>query len=133
MRLPDWEARLDVVIAAYQGGVFIWGERDCLRLPLECAEAVTGRRFVHLVPAYRSGAGAALALRRRGFSGVGDALGSHFEEIAPAFAGRGDIGIVIEDGTEAGAVVLGAHVSGIGRTGLSILPRSRVSRAFRVG
>lgn len=133
MRLPDWEARLDAVIAAYQGCVFIWGVRDCLRFQLECAEAVTGRRFVHLIPTYHSGVGAALALSRRGFSGLGDVLAAHFDEVAPALARRSDIGVVDEGGESAAVVVLGRDLAGMSASyGLTILPRGRLVRAFAV-
>ena len=120
------------MIAAYHGGVFACGERDCFHFPLDAAEAVTGRDIRAAAPSYRSPFWAAVELRRKAFRGVGDAFASAFPEISPSRASRGDIGVVIESGAESGVVVLGAQVIGIAQAGLTILPRSRLSRAFRV-
>lgn len=134
MRFADWEERLAEVIAAYQGGVFIWGVRDCFRLPLAVVEAVTGDRLWAGVRPYRSARGAALRLARHGFREVGDALAAVLPECAASFAGRGDVGVISEDGREAGVAVLGHELAGVAPgAGLTILPRARLVRAFRVG
>lgn len=134
MRRPDWEGRLAEVLAAYQAGGFAWGVRDCFRLPLAAARAVAGLDLWPDVRPYRCGRSAALRLVRHGFDGVGDALAAVLPEMHPAFAGRGDVGVVIEAGAEAGVVVLGAEIAGVAQgRGLTILPRSRLVRAFKVG
>lgn len=133
MRLPDWEARLAAIIAAYQVGAFAWGQRDCFRLPVDVTAAVAG---LHLWPdlrPYRSSRGAAVRLARHGFRTVGDALAAVLPEVPPALAGRGDVGTVTENGAEAGVVVLGAAVAGMAPMGLTIIPRDRLFRAFKVG
>ncbi|MFG1205558.1 DUF6950 family protein [Xanthobacter flavus] len=133
MRLPDWEERLADVIAAYQGGVFVWGKRDCFRLPVDVARAVAGLVLWPDVRPYRTPRGAAIRLARHGFRGVGGALAAVLEEVPPALARRGDVGVVLEHGAEAGVVVLGTELAGMAPAGMTIVPRERLVRAFRVG
>ncbi|MCL8385576.1 DUF6950 family protein [Xanthobacter aminoxidans] len=134
MRLPGWEQRLADLIAAYQGGGFIWGVRDCFRLPQDVARAVAGLAIWPDVRPYRTARGAAIRLARHGFSGVGDALAAVLPEVPPAHARRGDLGMVLEAGAQAGVVVLGAEIAGMAPDGgLTILPRARLVRAFAVG
>lgn len=133
-RLADWEQRLADLIAAYQGGGFVWGVRDCFRLPQDVARAVAGLSIWSDVRPYRTARGAAIRLARHGFAGVGDALAAALPEAPPAAARRGDVGIVLKDGAQAGVVVLGAEIAGMAPDGgLTILPRARLVRAFAVG
>ncbi|MFG1188612.1 DUF6950 family protein [Xanthobacter flavus] len=128
--LPD---RLADVIAAYQGGVFVWGQRDCFRLPVDVARAVAGLVLWPDVRPYRCARGAALRLARHGFRNVGDALAAVLPEVPPAPPRRGDVGVVLEQGAEAGVVVLGTELAGMAPAGMTIVPRERLVRAFRVG
>lgn len=133
MRLPDWEDRLAAVIAAYQGGVFMWGARDCFRLPMDVVRAVSGQVLWPDVRPYRCARGAAARLARHGFREVGEALAAVLPEVPPAQARRGDVGVAIEGGRDAGVVVLGAEIAGMAPAGMTIAPRDRLARAFRVG
>lgn len=133
MRLPDWEDRLSDVIAAYQGGVFVWGQRDCFRLPVDVARAVAGFVLWPDVRPYRCARGAAVRLARHGFRGVGDALAAVLPEVPPALARRGDVGVALDSGAEVGVVVLGGEILGMALAGVAIAPRDRLVRAFRVG
>ncbi len=132
-RPPDWPERLYDVIAAYQGGIFVWGQRDCWRLTMDTVEAVSGARIYADLPAYNSATGAARLLVERGFAGIGDALAAVLPEVPPSLAQRGDVGVIDEDGGEAGVVVIGADVLGMAPTGLTRTPRARLKRAYRVG
>lgn len=133
MRLCDWETRLAAVLDTYQQAGFAWGVRDCFRLPQDVVRAVTGRDIWPEVRPYHSARGALQRLARHGFRGVGDAFADVLEEMPAAWALRGDVGVVIEDGVEAGVVVLGAELAGMAPDhGLTILPRARLARAFRV-
>lgn len=82
---------------------------------------------------YRTARGAAIRLARHGFRGVGGALAAVLEEVPPALARRGDVGVVLEQGAEAGVVVLGTELAGMAPAGMTIVPRERLVRAFRVG
>lgn len=132
-RPPDWPERLYDVIAAYQGGVFVWGQRDCWHLVMDTVEAVSGSRPYADLPAYDSAAGAARLLVEWGFAGIGDALAAVLPEVPPSLALRGDVGVIDEDGGEAGVVVIGADVLGMAPAGLTRVPRGRLKRAYRVG
>ncbi|WP_454914977.1 DUF6950 family protein [Xanthobacter sediminis] len=132
-RVKHWPDRLEEVIAAYQGGVFAWGERDCFRLTMDVTAALTGTDpYADLEP-YDSETGAARRLVERGFTSLGDALAAVLPEVPPSMARRGDVGVVDEAGTDAGVVVIGADVVGMSQRGLMRVPRSRLVRAFRVG
>jgi hypothetical protein len=54
-------------------------------------------------------------------------------EVPPALARAGDVGVVIEGNAEAGVVVLGAEIMGMAQNGVTVLPRERLVRAFRIG
>ncbi|MFG1371482.1 hypothetical protein V5F32_04830 [Xanthobacter oligotrophicus] len=133
MRLPDWEQRLADVVAAHQGGVFVWGSRDCFTFVRETVFRLTDQC---IWPEIRYGGPrqATVRLRRHGFRTVSDALADVLPEVPPALARAGDVGVVIEGNAEAGVVVLGAEIVGMapGR-GLTVLPLVRLHRAFRVG
>lgn len=132
-RVKNWPDRLEEVIAAYQGGVFVWGSRDCFRLTMDVALALTGTDpYADLEP-YDSETGAARRLVERGYATLGDALAAVLPEVPPSMARRGDVGVVDEAGTDAGVVVIGADVVGMSQRGLTRVPRSRLMRAFRIG
>lgn len=131
MRHPDWEQHLADVIAAHHGGVFVWGERDCFTFVREVVARLTARCIWPEIR-YVSSRQAAAHLHRHGFRTVGDALADVLPEVSPALARRGDVGVVIEGDVEAGVVVLGSELAGMAPIGLTILPRARLVRAFRV-
>ena len=133
MRLPDWEQRLADLIAAYQGGGFVWGKRDCLTFCLDAAEAMTGQRRWSQEHTYASPLQAVRWGRACGFRDMAEGFASVFSEVPPAVARRGDIGVVCAGASAGGVVVLGADLIGMGGDGLSLVPRSQMSRAFRVG
>jgi hypothetical protein len=80
------------------------------------------------------------ALRRftaRGFAWLGDAYAAVFDEVPPALAQRGDIGLVmVPDGrggeVEAAVVILPPHAYGKSEEGALRVPLRVVKRAFRV-
>ena len=130
MRREDWFERLSEVVDRHQNVSFAYGTADCLTFPLECAEAMTGRKFQ--VPSYKTETGAAKALFKAGFVSVGDALASEFTEIPPAFAGRGDLVEAVNGNQVAGGVCVGMEVVCKTEAGNVLLPRSAIRRAFRV-
>ena len=132
MRRADWETGLAAVICTHQEAAFAWGVRDCFTLVREAVWRQTGICIWPEVR-YASAAQAAARLRRHGFRRLGDALADVLPEIAPAAAGRGDVGVVLEAGADAGVIVLGPELAGIApEAGLTILPRGRLVRAFKV-
>lgn len=143
-RRRGWERALAEVAARHQSLPFSHARSNCLRLVADLDRAMTGHDPMRGVRREtRSAKGVARVMRRRGFASVVDALAATYPEIAPAMARRGDCGVVeaqICGKTELAAViVLGDQVMGKsapqvrGGTGVSLLPRERLLRAFRIG
>jgi len=143
-RVKGWEVALARVIEHHAQTPFAWGQCDCLTMIGDAVVAVTGADPMAVYRGrYTSGGGAARVLKKAGFDDVGAALASQFEEVAPAMARRGDAGIVETTvrgkSVPAAVVIIGAEVAGksspgkAGGTGLSIVSRDRLVRAFRVG
>lgn len=82
---------------------------------------------------YKSKQGAAKLLLKHGFHNVEEAFAAKFEEISPAMAQRGDIGVMEQDGEICGGVftALGFAVRGDDR--LYYMSIYNVKTAFKVG
>lgn len=143
-RVRGWEIALARVIEHHAQTAFAWGASDCLTMVGDAAAALTGfDPMAQFRGRYSSGAGAARVLKAEGYASVADAIASRLVEVAPAMARRGDCGVietVVRGKTVLAAVVVtGAEVVGksspgkAGGTGLAILSRDRLVRAFRVG
>lgn len=143
-RLKGWEVALAATIEHHAQTPFAWGQSDCLTMVADVATTLTGTDPMDQFRGrYSSGAGAARVLKAAGFASITEALSAQFEEAPPAMARRGDCGVVetvVRGKTVLAAVVVtGAEVVGksppgkAGGTGLTILSRDRLVRAFRVG
>ena len=133
MRPEGWEDRLLEEIERHRQLPFEYGTSDCLTFAVDCANAITIGNVMANQRNYSTQAGAFKALKNAGFDNVGDALASEFEEIPPAFAGRGDLGVIEGDEAIVAVVFVGAHVVGKEQPGgVQQVSRSLVSRAFRV-
>ena len=143
-RARGWEIALARVVEHHAATPFAWGASDCLTLVADAAQALTGfDPMAQYRGRYQSGGGAARLLKKAGHADLGAALAARFEEVAPAMARRGDAGLVettVRGRLSLAAVVItGAEVVGKsppgrdGGTGLSIVSRDRLVRAFRIG
>jgi hypothetical protein len=133
MRPEGWEDRLLEEVERHGDLPFEYGVSDCITFAVDCAKAITGTDVMEHRRNYENQIGAAKALRREGFNDVGDFLASEFEEIPPALAGRGDLGVIEGDEATVAVVFVGAHVVGKEQPGgVRQVSRSLVSRAFRV-
>lgn len=143
-RVKGWEIALADVVEQHAQTPFAWGRSDCLTLVFDASLALTGNDpMAPYRGKYQSGGGAARVLKSAGFVDIGAGLAAHFEEVGPALARRGDCGLVetvVRGKTVLAAVVItGAEVVGksppgkAGGTGLSILSRDRLVRAFKIG
>lgn len=133
MRRPDWETRLARVLEDFRSAPFAWGHTDCFMLARAAVLAETGQLLFPDGRPYRSPRAAAIRLARHGFADAGAALAAALPETAASLARRGDVGTVREDGAAACVVVLGRDLAGVCVPGgLTILPRERLVRAFRV-
>lgn len=133
-RLKDWEPRLVEYLATAARTPFQAGTHDCALFMGACVEAMTG-----VDPAakwrgkYKTIKSGIARVRRAGHADHVAVVAAMFEEVAPAYARRGDIGVV--DGSEgfgALGIVQGEGVYVLTHTGLGLEPRRNLKRAFRV-
>lgn len=142
-RIRGWEHRLAAALSDEASRPFEWGVADCLCLIGNAAQAVIG---VDPMSSYRgryqTEMGARRVLLRAGFASLQAALAAQFEDIGPSLARRGDCGLVetgIAGAEHAAVVVCGAELMGKSRpaspggTGITIISRNRLVRAFRIG
>jgi hypothetical protein len=132
VRLKGWETRLTAVVARHRALPFAWGTSDCFILPLDAVLALTGRDPWPGLHNYDSRLSAARRLAELGHASLAECFAATFEEISPALAQRGDIGVVQSDGTLCGALVSAGGFVGKTECGLVSIARERIKRAFRV-
>ncbi|SOC11478.1 hypothetical protein SAMN05877809_105296 [Rhodobacter sp. JA431] len=133
-RPRGWRARMSAEIERHRAEPFAWGQRDCaLGLAAGVVEAITGVDLRGDWGGYRTAAGAALALRRAGYTCLGDAVADLLPEIHPSAAQLGDIALIEEGPIGALAVVNGGTLLVLTETGLGVRERAAATRAFRVG
>ena len=130
-RLPDWEARLSAFVAERVAMPFEWGVNDCGLFAAGVIDAVTGEDFGKPWRGkYKTEAGAAKALKRRGFDDVtGPVTQAVGEPVAPAFARRGDI---VSEGQNLGVMWAGGALF-LSEGGLVLFRGLAFVRAWRVG
>lgn len=131
--IDGWEKRLNAVVARHQLLPGDYGVSDCYVIPDDAVEAITGSVMYPKARGYRTSAGAAKKLRAHGFANVREAFAARFEEIPPAFARRGDIGVIERDGQFSGGVFTSVGFATRAHGGPVIfLSVSHVTAAFRV-
>ena len=132
-RPEGWPERLLETIEREADAPFVWGKSDCLTFVLNAVHAMLPELKREKLPLYEDERGAARALKQLGFRDVGEALASRFDEIPPAWAHRGDLGIIQNEEATSAVVFVGPYVVGKDKPGgLRQVPRSLVRRAFRV-
>jgi hypothetical protein len=132
-RHPDWLARLGAYLEEVRERPFRWGSSDCALFAAGAVRAMTGADLgADWRGRYRSARGAARILRARGFAGLADVADAHFEAVAPASAGIGDLAAVPGDAGLALGVVQGAGVYVLFPEGLALIAREEAVRAWRV-
>lgn len=135
-RLPDWRPRLAEFMGAITRQKFRPGQHDCALFAAGAVQAMTGH---DLAAAWRGkyislGAGRAM-LQAKGFSDHLAVAASLFPEVSPAFAQVGDLAVLPSDAAgDPGAlgVFQGSAVYVLTPSGLSVVNRLNVERAFRV-
>lgn len=132
-RLSGWEKRLNAVVAAHQALPGDWGVSDCFIIPDDAVEAVTGEKMYPDARGYKTEAGAAKQLRKRGFDNVRQAFAAKLDEIPVAMAQRGDIGVIERDGAFSGGVFTAIGFMTRSHSGpVEFVPIDRVTAAFKV-
>ena len=140
-RLPGWEPRAVATLSRHMSMPLTWGVSDCLVVPADLCEAMTG---VTIMPShlrrYRTEAGAMRLLKRAGFEDVEEALNAAFARLdGVAMARRFDAGVV-ERFDAAGRPVLacviistGGQALGRDHAGPVLVPQLTLRSAFAIG
>jgi len=132
MRVEDWFERLAEVIEQHDAQPFSYGVSDCATLPFDAIYAMTGSLPERFRGDYHDAASARSRMREKGAGNLAELFAAELEEIHPAFAGRGDVGIADYPGAiiGGGVICVGLELVGKGYDGIVRLPRSALSRAF---
>lgn len=133
MRLPDWKARLSDYVIAAARRPYVLGQHDCA---LFAAGAVLAARGIDPAADWRgrydTKLGGLRLLVRAGHADHIAATANVLDEIHPAQAAAGDVGMLTEAGAPALGVVQGEMVYVLRPEGLGLVPRERLERAWRV-
>ena len=132
LRLPNWTHRLSALMLARAQVPFAWGSNDCASFAADVAVAVYGVDALAELRGERGGPKAARRQERAG-GGIPAALQrAGLQEIAPAFAQRGDL-LWLAQGHQRGlAVCWGEHAAAPGPVGLVFTPSARGVKAWRL-
>lgn len=112
---------------------FSAGEADCAQFVRGWLIEVTGIDPVEGldVAEYASERKGLLALRVAGFASLGDFAASVLPEIHPVYAVCGDVVIIETERGDALALCAGEIVYAVNDSGLAVVPKTVVKRAFR--
>ena len=133
MRKEGWESRLFDEIEKHADTPFEYGKSDCIIFAIDCVRAITGKDLMEGKRNYSTLEEAKKVLVKTGHKDLGDVLAEHFEEIPPAYAHRGDVGVIKGDGFSVAVVFVGPTAFGKDQPkGLMQVSRMIVERAFRV-
>lgn len=133
-RLPDWDRRLARAVDRHADIPGEWGVADCLLTCADIVEAVTGfDPAADIRGRYKTEAGAARLLRKRGYTDVEAALADLFQPEAVLMAQRGDLGMVERGGRLTACFITDKGGAAKTERGLSFFPQTELKTAFRVG
>lgn len=132
-RIDGWSSALRDAIHRHQSAPFAWGANDCAVMVGACLRAVTGS---DPLAGYRwtTPVGARRALKKAGAIDAVSFFARGRVEIEPAFAQRGDIGIVAgsHDALMSPAVIDGTYAYSINENGPVVVPITDIVRAWAV-
>ena len=132
MRKEQWPDLMIAEVDRHANRPFKYGDSDCLMFALDVVREMTGTDLMKGQRSYTTLPGAIKKLKKLGYSDIAEALADKLEEIPPAMAGRGDVGVIDGDGYKVAVVFTGPHAVGKDVNGVTSVSRSAVSRAFRV-
>ena len=132
MRLPDWKARLNAFVTATARQPYALGSHDCALFAAGAVDAVCG-----IDPGkvwrgkYTTKAAGLRLVRKAGHQDHVAVFAAILDEVSTAFAAAGDIAVVDDAGTLLLGVVQGESIYVLRPTGLGLVPRAMMLRAFR--
>lgn len=128
-RRTDWDARLYAFMESRRVMPFAWSSNDCATFAADAVEAVTGERLQ--IPQAGTPEAYARLVRDQGTlrEMAGALLG---DSIAPSYAQRGDVVLLMLDERETLGICVGAEIAGPGADGLALVPMSHAVAAWRI-
>lgn len=132
MRREDWPERLAGFVDSRRNMDFAYGSNDCALFAADAIREMTGSDpLADLRGRWTTARGAARLLNKMG--GLRAAATSLLgDEIAPAFAQRGDVVLLPNEGRECLGICTGLVAAAPGATGIVWLPMSAAVAAWRV-
>ncbi|NRB19956.1 MAG: hypothetical protein HRU33_21015 [Rhodobacteraceae bacterium] len=133
-RLPDWRPRLSAYLAENGARAFRPGFHDCALFAAGAVEAMTGTdAAAQWRGTYRSLEDGQSLLQRAGYSDHVALVAAYLSEVHPSQAAVGDLAALPgSDGRPALGVVQGASVYVLQPSGMALVNRLQIERAFRV-
>lgn len=130
MRKEGWESQLSAYLDASTS--FVWGQADCALWSALWVKDCTGQDYTQpWLGKYKTAKGAALRIKKHGFSSVADIASSHLEEISPPLAKRGDI--VLHPVQDCLGICNGLRSHFLMEKGTTTVATLACRRAWRVG
>lgn len=131
-RKVGWEKRFFAVMVEWRDKPFKWGAADCMSFALAAGAAARGEPIGPHLDMYSDALGARRVLHGLGAETLEEALEKYLEPVPVALAQRGDIGIVMNGGTQCAVVNAGTHWMGKTEAGLIRVSGEALLRAFKV-
>jgi hypothetical protein len=139
-RRDDWDIALFNEIERQRQTPFRWSSSDCLTFALDCVRIQTGEDMQETAakavgrswPKYGTAEDAYAALHDAGYASLADFLNAHFLPIHPAWAGRGDLALIVHDQGLTAGIFIGDKIACKEPAGVAFVERSRAVKAWRV-
>jgi hypothetical protein len=136
MKTQGWQHRLTAYLSSVAALPFEAGKLDCALFTAGAVAAMTGVDHARgWRGKYRSLAKGRKVLEKAGFADHVALAASLYPEVAPIMAQEGDIAVVPAEDGEIGfalGIVQGPMIYVMGHTGLTLVPLTSATRAFRV-
>ena len=135
-RIKTWRGALHEAIEQHRRKAFAFdSQSDCAMFAADCVLAMTGEDLAaDFRGRYSTQTGAIRVLKAEGFNSLADLVASHLEDIHPIRARVGDVAFISDDSPFGGAlgIVIGENVATCHSAGIGSVPRTLMTRAFRV-
>lgn len=134
VRVERWPAIMRAGIRQSLATPFAWGASADCTFVFDIIRDMTGFDAIADFRDYSDEKSALRMLKRTGFESVKDLVASKFEEIDPAFAGRGDIGYpdAILHPLMSPAIIDGPNAFSKEPRGPVVFPIDKITRAWKV-
>lgn len=132
-RRPDWRGRLATYLAGLAGAPFRPGHHDCALFAAGAVEAMTGADLAaDYRGTYRTIKAGRDALAAVGYASHVALVADYCPEVPAALAQVGDLAALPGDGGDALGIIQGGAVYVLTPSGLALVNRLHITKAFRV-